>query len=237
MQRQSIVEGFNSAIEGIIYVMKTQRNMRLHFLAVISVLILSIYLNFDGTEVALLMGATMLVLLSEIFNTAIEFTVDLLSGEFHPVAKIIKDISAGAVLLAAANALITGYILYKRHLKLPLAASLDKLRETPWHVAAIALILVFAAVVMLKVLFHKGTPLRGGMPSGHAALAFSMWTIVLFFTGNFIIIVFTFIMAFLIARSRLRENVHNLWEILVGSLLGIFGTAMIYQLIKIKWFI
>ena len=164
-------------------------------------------------------------------NTCLELAVDLISDSHHPVARIIKDIGAGAVFVASVNAIIVGYLLFSKHLPLLLESGILRIRQSSWHIAFICMILILAIVVMVKALFHKGTPLRGGMPSGHSAMAFSMWTIISIITSNGLIAVLTFVMAFLIARGRLRESVHSLWEIIAGAILGILVTLIVFQLL------
>lgn len=231
IKEQNIIESFNCAIEGFIYVVKTQRNMRIHFLIAVFILLLAIYLNFKGTEILLLCGAIAFVLLAEMLNTAMELTVDLISERYHPLARIAKDITAGAVLISAINAIITGYLLFSQHLTFSFESGLLKIKQSSWHMTFICLILVLAAVVMAKVIFHKGTPLRGGMPSGHAAVAFSMWTIISILANNGLITVLAFVMAFLIARSRLKEAIHTVWEVVTGGFVGVILTLLVFQVL------
>lgn len=231
MKERKIIKSFNCAIEGFIYVLKTQMNMRIHFLLAVFILLLGIYLNFSGMEMLMLSSAIAFVLLSEMLNTAMEKTVDLVSGGDNPSARVIKDVTAGAVLIAALNAVVVGYILFSRRLSFSLESGLTKLKQSPWHITFISLILVLAIVVMAKALFHKGTPLRGGMPSGHSAVAFSMWAIITLLTNNGLITVLAFIMALLIARSRLMQSIHNIWEVVAGGLLGVLATLLVFQML------
>lgn len=232
MQERRFVESFNAALEGFIYVMKTERNMRIHYLAALFVVILSICLNFSLLEIAILMVTIILVLASEMINTALELTVDLIKSETHPIARIIKDVSAGAVLLTSINAAIVGYILFSKHVPFNVNTELTQIKRSPWHITFIALIIILSVTIIGKILFHKGTPLRGGMPSGHAAMAFSIWTIIIFLTNNAVVITLTFVMAFLIARQRVKSGIHNFWEVLVGSIIGVLFTTMIFQLFR-----
>ncbi len=229
--RQNIIQSFNCAIEGFIYVMKTQRNMRIHFLAAVFIIIFSIYLNFSKTDILLLCAAITFVLLSEMFNTSIELAVDLMSDGHHPLARISKDVAAGAVFIASINAIVTGYLLFSRRLPFPLESGILKIKQSSWHITFICLILVLTIVVMAKVLVNKGTPLRGGMPSGHSAMAFSMWTIISIVTENGLIAVLTFVMAMLIARSRITDKIHSFWEVVAGALAGTFMTILVFQLL------
>jgi len=232
MKEHNLVQSFNCAIEGFIYVLKTQRNMRIHFLSAVFILLLGIYFNFEGMEVLMLCTAITFVLLSEMINTAVEHMVDLISHTFHPLARIVKDITAGAVFVASVNAIIVAYLLFSKHLSFSLGMGLLKIRQSPRHITFISLILVLTMVVMLKAIFHKGTPLRGGMPSGHSAMAFSAWMIISLLTNNGIIIILAFIMASLIARNRLMRGIHSVWEVTAGGLLGSITTLFVFQLLR-----
>ncbi|MBL7085202.1 MAG: diacylglycerol kinase [Candidatus Omnitrophica bacterium] len=232
MEKQNIVQSFNSAIEGFIYVVKTQRNMRLHFLISILVLLLGIHLNLEKLELLLLLVAICFVLLAEMLNTAIEMNADLISDSYNPIVRIIKDIAAGCVLVASINAFIVGYLLFlSRPWSFHIESGIDKIKSSPWHVTLIILIVVLFLVILGKVLFHKGTPLRGGMPSGHAAISFSIWTIISFLTANHLVIVLTFILTFLVARSRLSAGFHTFWEVAAGGILGIGVPILIFQIL------
>jgi len=232
MQERRFVESFNAAVEGFIYVLKTERNMRIHFLAAFFFVLLGIYLNFTYLEISALAFAIALVLATEMVNTAIELTIDMVKAEFHPMARIIKDIGAGAVLLASINAVIIGYILFSKKIPFNVETRMANVRQSPWQVTFIALILVFGLSIIGKLIFHKGTPLRGGMPSGHAAIAFSIWTVIAFLTNNSIVISLAFLMAFLIARHRIKDAIHTLWEVVAGAILGVLATTLVFQLFR-----
>jgi len=233
MRQRSIVESFNSAIEGFLYVIKTQKNMRFHFLSAVVILLLAIYLHIPVDQIMVLCCAISLVLILEMVNTAVEHTIDMVTETYHPLARIVKDVMAGSVLLSAVNAFIVGYLIFQSRVGLDIGVGLLKIRQSSWHLTFIAVILVMAIVVVVKLMSHKGTPLRGGMPSGHAAFVFSAWTIILFLSQNNLVIFLGFIMSLLVCRSRIKTRVHNIWEVVVGAVLGILLTAMVFQLIKI----
>ena len=230
MRERRFVESFNAAIEGFIYVLRTERNMRIHYLVALFIILLGIYLNFTYLEILILCGTITLVLASEMMNTTVEHVVDMIKNEFHPIARIIKDISAGAVLLASINAVIVGYLLFSRKIPFKVEDEVVRIRHSPWHLTFLSLILVFGVAIIGKIIFHRGTPLRGGMPSGHSAVAFSIWTVIVFLTNNSIVVILTFLMAFLIARHRIKDAVHGIWEVVAGSLLGILLTTLVFQI-------
>ncbi|MDD5496790.1 MAG: diacylglycerol kinase, partial [Candidatus Omnitrophica bacterium] len=209
MHERRFIESFNAAVEGFIYVLKTERNMRIHFLSAFFFILLGVYVNFTYIEMLALCVTIVLVLASEMVNTSVELIVDMIKSDFHPIARLVKDISAGAVLLTSINAVIAGYILFFRKLPFNVTQAMESIRHSPWHVTFLALIVVFGSTITGKMLSRKGTPLRGGMPSGHAAIAFSIWTIIVFLTNNSIVIVLTFLMAFLIARHRIKDSIHT----------------------------
>jgi diacylglycerol kinase (ATP) len=206
--------------------------MRVHFLAAVFLILFGIYLGFGLIETAILCATISFVLVMEVVNTAIELTVDLIKSEFHPMARIIKDVAAGGVLIASINACAVGYMLFSKKLPFNIREHLITVKGSPWQVTFIILILVLGVTIMSKLLLHKGTPLRGGMPSGHAAIAFSIWMIIAFLTNNLIVITLSFLMAFLISRHRIKDAVHTLQEVIAGSVLGILITLLIFQIFR-----
>lgn len=232
MKQRSVVESFNSAIEGFLYVIKTQKNMRVHFLAAVLILLVAIYLHIAVGQIMILCCVISFVLVLEMINTAMEYTIDMLTETFHPLARIIKDVCAGAVLLAAINAFVVGYLIFQSRMSLNIELGLLKVLQSPWHLTFIAIISVMSLVVFAKLVFHKGTPLRGGMPSGHAAFVFSAWAIIVFISQNSLVILLSLIMAVLVARSRVNASIHNIWEIAAGSVLGVLITTLIFQLMR-----
>jgi len=230
---KKLVESFNNAFDGFFYVLKTQRNMRIHFLLAVFVIILGVYLNLTFNEILILCVIISLVLLTEMINTSIELTIDLIKDKYHPLARMAKDVAAGAVLISTLNAIIVGYLIFARHVPFHIEDTILRVKQSPWNITLVVFVVVIALTIMSKVLFHKGRPLKGGMPSGHSAVAFTIWTIIAFSAGNTLIISLTFVMAILVAKSRVSLGIHTLWEVLTGSVLGVFATTLIFQLFKL----
>ncbi len=103
---------FGFAIQGIIAFFKTQHNAWIHLLATIVVITAGFVLKVDNMEWCWLIVSIVLVFMAEMFNTAIEFLTDLVSPEFHPTAKKVKDVAAGAVLIVAMGAVIIGSLIF-----------------------------------------------------------------------------------------------------------------------------
>ncbi|WP_145368018.1 diacylglycerol kinase family protein [Maioricimonas rarisocia] len=108
--RSTLGQAFRAALAGLAYAVATQRNFRIHLVAAAIVCGLGIWLRIDSADWAILALAIGLVWTAEMFNTAIETAVDLASPEYHRLAKIAKDCSAGGVLTAAVTAVIVGLI-------------------------------------------------------------------------------------------------------------------------------
>jgi diacylglycerol kinase (ATP) len=229
----TVIESFNHAFEGIIHVLRTQRNLRIHFAIAAAVLIAALAFDVSRVELIVLLLAIAFVLITEMINSAVEAAVDVASTSFDPMAKLAKDIAAGAVLIAAVNAVATGYLVFSGDVAERSSRFLDRLSEAPAELTLIALVLTIIVVIGTKALTGRGTPLRGGLPSGHAAVAFAGWmaaTLVLDDSGHrFLISSLTFIMALLVAQTRVESGVHSAVEVLYGGLLGALVTLVIFQ--------
>ncbi len=229
----SILESFNFAIEGIIHVLRTQRNMRIHFAIAIGVLVAALAFDVSRLELIALLLAIAFVLIAEMVNTAIEAAVDVASTSFDPMAKLAKDIGAGAVLIAAVNAIAGGDLVFSGQVADESSRLLDRLSEAPAELTLVALVLTIALVIAMKALSGRGSPLRGGWPSGHAAVAFAGWMAVTLLLDDtehrFLVSSLALIMALLVAQTRIEAGVHSTLEVASGGLLGALVTLVVFQ--------
>ena len=224
------IKSTNFAIEGILHGAKTQRHLRYHFFSTVFVLFLSYLLGVSRMEFVVISLAVMLVITAEMLNSAVEVVVDILSPEYSERARVAKDIAAGAVLISAFGAAVLGYIILFPYLKALFINGFTIARHSKEDVALIAVILVMILVIITKSHFGKGHPLRGGMPSGHSALAFSIWVSVTYLTGNFLVSLLCFILSVWIAISRVSVKAHNYWEVILGALMGAAATFLLFRL-------
>lgn len=112
MKSKSLRESFSYAFSGVLYAFFRERNLKIHLLAAILAIFLGFYFDLSRIEWAILLLTIFLVVIVETINTAIEKTIDLVTKEYHPLAKIAKNVAAGAVLLSAINAIIIGIIIF-----------------------------------------------------------------------------------------------------------------------------
>jgi diacylglycerol kinase (ATP) len=232
MKRRNFLQSLNNAVEGFIHVLKHERNMRVHFLCAFFILLLAVFLGVNRLEWMILCGATCFVLVAEMINTAIEETLDLIHEKFHLTVGIVKNISAGMVLVSALNALIIGVFVFAKYVSWPVEIAVFRLRHAPWYLTFVSVLVAIFFVIWGKTFGRQGTPFRGGLVSGHSAVAFSLWTVVLFTEPNKFLIALTFLLAALVAQSRLRAKIHSFWEVIGGSAIGVLVTALFFQLFK-----
>jgi len=231
----NVLDSFNFAFEGIIHVLRTQRNMRIHFAIAFLVLVFALVIDVTKFELIALLLSITFVLIAEMLNSGIEAAIDIATTSFDPMAKLAKDIAAGAVLIATANALVVGYLVFAGKVADRSADLLDRLRHQPAEITLVALVLTIILVIGTKAYTGRGTPLRGGVPSGHAALAFAGWIAATYVAGNahrFLVSSIALIMAFLVAQTRVESGVHSALEVTYGALVGALATLVVFQVFQ-----
>ena len=159
----SLIDSFNYAFEGIIHVLRTQRNLRIHFLAAVLVFGAAIAAGVTRLQLIALVLAIAFVLVAEMLNTAIEGVIDVSTTSFDPNAKLAKDIAAGAVLIASITAVAIGFLVFQSAVGQRATNALDRVREAPADITLVALVLVVLIVIATKAWTGRGTPLRGGL--------------------------------------------------------------------------
>lgn len=230
MKVKKIIDSLNYAFQGIIHALKTQRNMKIHFLVAITVLTASLFFDLSRLEILILFLTISTVMIAEMINTSIEATIDLITDKYHLLAKIAKNVAAGAVLIAAINSIIVAYLIFFNRLNPYTLKVLYQVRQSPLHITFIALLVVIFIVIGIKAYFGVATPLQGGMPSGHAAVAFSLSTAITFISENVFIATLSLLMALLVCQSRIETKIHSFFEVLIGGILGSLITIIFFQI-------
>jgi diacylglycerol kinase (ATP) len=231
MRLKNPLNGFKYAVEGVAHVFRTQRHMRFHFLVLILVLLASLVFHLQRAEILVLFFTVTLVLMAEMFNTAVEAVVDLVTQTYHPLAKFAKDIAAGAVLITVLNALVVGLLLLSKDRDWPkIGEDLGVGPPAKETIAVVAVVLLAVFTVMWKVRGRKGKLWKGGVVSAHTAAGFFLCTTIFWVSRNVSVAIMAFVMAILIAQSRVEAKIHTVMEVVTGALLATALTTAVYWL-------
>ena len=212
------------------YAVRTQLNIKIHLVVAFLVMSASLFYDITKIELIILSLTIILVVFAELINTAIEVAIDATTNYYHPLVKIAKNIYAGAVLLTALNAIFIGYLIFWDKINNFSFGVITKIKQSNPYMAFVILVMVVIITVITKAIYGEGTPLRGGMPSGHSTISFSIATIISFITNEPIIIGLSFMMAIIVAQSRVDTGVHSLKEVVVGAILGTVLTIIILKI-------
>jgi diacylglycerol kinase (ATP) len=237
-RQQAVARSFEHAYRGMIYAVRTQRNMRFHVIVAVLVLVASLLVGVSKLELAVLVLTIVLVFVTELFNTAMEFVVDLATKEYHPLAKLAKDVSAGAVLVSSVGAVLVGYLLLADDLGPLSLATLESIRRSPAHLTLVSLGVVVLVVLLGKALTNSPNSFAGGMPSGHAAVAFAGWVAASFIAVESganayagLVSVIVLLMALLVCQSRVESGLHSVYQVIMGAVVGALVTTAAFQLL------
>lgn len=228
-----VTEKFNVAFEGIFETIRSERHMKFHCFCTIVIFILSLFLDIGKYEALAIIISVSLIWLAELFNTAIESCVDMVTEKYHPLAKRAKDIAAGAVLITAINALFVGYIVFEKKIIINLRQVFLIFKNSYQHTVLSIFALIVIIVISIKAITGKGTALRGGFPSGHSALATSILTLVTSLTENPKVFFLTLILTILVIHSRIEGKIHTFFETMIGAFLGWAVTYLILVLVNL----
>lgn len=230
MPLRNWIKSANNAIEGILHAAKTQRHVRYHFFSAAILLMLAYSLGVSRLEFIALSICAMLVIIAEMLNTVIENIVDRISPERSDFARTVKDMAAGAVLLTASGSVLVGYVILFPYVKKLISGRPFISGHSEEEIAILSIVMVFILVIIIKAYTGKGTPLRGGFPSGHAAVAFSIWLSVTLIADNLLVSLLTLAMAVAISQSRVAIHVHKPLEVVAGALIGLSITGLLFLL-------
>lgn len=231
-KKRNFIDSLNDALRGIINVLTRERNIKIDFIIGILVLIASLIFGLNRTEIILVCFAIGLVIFAEMINTCIEKIADLITKEYNEEIKNIKDMAAGAVLVVAMTAVIVGYGLFFDKINIGIENSLTYLAELPLHISFLTLMIVTMSVIFIKAITKTGTFLRGGLPSGHAAISATVVMIVWLLTKNIIVFLLTTILMILVIHSRVEAKIHSAQESALGVALGFSISLVIVGLCK-----
>jgi len=211
-----IARSFGHAIDGIVYAARTQPNLRVHLLVAVAVLAATLFVHLRRSETIAVVVLVAVVIAMELMNTAIESVVDLLTATHHPLAKSAKDAAAAAVFVVALAALLVGALVF-----------LPSFRFTVDVVVAVLAIVAILTIFGKALAPAGGSSLHGGSISGHASLAFAAATLLALLVPRPIPIALAYLVAALVAQSRVEGGIHTWPEVMRGALLGTAVTLLV----------
>lgn len=241
LKNDNFIEACNNAVNGIIYAATTQRNIKIQLVLAVIVMVLCLFYGLETTEFLCLTFAVFLVIFAELINTAIETVVDLFVDVYHPKAKIAKDVAAGAVVLAACNALVVGYFIFFKaeNLKAISDSIFNNMVKSPQHLAFVAIMLVVIAVIAVKASCSKkkerGQLIKEGfVPSGQSAIAFAALTAIWLNSKDIVTFALALILSILVLGNRVFSNSRTKAEVVFGASMGVLIVLLVYGLTIFK---
>jgi diacylglycerol kinase (ATP) len=214
---------------------RTQRNLRFHFFAALVVLIVGLLVGVSELELAVLLLTIVVVFVVEMLNTSLEFVVDLVTTEYHPLAKLAKDVSAGAVLVSSVGAVLVGLLILADDLGPLWTQTLNGVQRSSGLMTLVSLGVAVLVVVLGKALTRSQGSFYGGMPSGHAAVSFAGWVAASFVAagGRYggLVSLISLLMALLVCQSRVEGGVQGLYQVASGAVIGSMTAVAIFQLL------
>jgi len=234
MPKRDMVGPFRVAFGGIIHTFRTQRHMRIHLYVTFVTIMAAMFFNMGLREILVLLFMITFVLVAEMFNSAIEATVDLASPNYHPLAKFAKDIAAGAVLITTIMAIIVGSLIALgegqwERIRISLTSESIGLDIVPRIIAGVLVTVI--VVIIGKGLGSRGRVLQGGLVSGHAAIGFFLATCALLLADNVVVGGVAVILAAIIAQSRWEAKFHSIFELTLGAAVGVILGVVLFGII------
>ncbi len=236
MKSRSIPQSVAHAVDGLVHVLQEHKHMRYHFAIGAVVLLVSVLLSVAPVGVLLICVAITLVVLAELVNSAVEAAVDLASPERQPLAKVAKDVASAAVLVSCVGAVLIGAGVFINRDSLEALRGAGT-RPAPHflHVGLVGVVTVLVAVVLAKLWGGRGAVTRGGVVSAHSALAFFCFVSVWFLAPHDIIVrALAFVLAVLVAQSRIDAGIHNLREVLIGVVVALVVGVGLYGALAMR---
>jgi diacylglycerol kinase (ATP) len=229
-----VLEPVKAALSGVALTFRTQRHMRFHIYTVGIVVLLALFLGLGPREWLVLLFTVVLVLTAEMFNSAIEATVDLVQPSYHPLAKTAKDIAAGAVLITTTLSLVVGAVLIIGDARWEsIKANLTSEGFGPPFMLRFILgaVLVMIVIVIGKGLGKRGQVFKGGLVSGHSAYAFFVAMGIMALTDLFLVSALGILLASVVAQSRWEAKIHTIFELSLGALCGTIVGLLVFVVV------
>jgi diacylglycerol kinase (ATP) len=228
----TLLESFNSAFNGLFYILKRERNFKIHTIVGFVVILFSLFYHLPFTEFLIILVLISLVMVCEIINTGLEIISEYIDKKENELIKRVKDIGASAVLVASIFAFIGGYLIFIKYFPPEFRNIFLNITNSSWHFTFFVLVVVSFLTLILKFITEKKFNIVGGMPSIHTGIAFSIWTAIsiLTFKDYPVVSLLVLLLSIWVAQSRITKKIHKIEEVIVGGIIGIIITVLFFQL-------
>lgn len=230
-KNKTIFTASKNAINGIIHVFKTERNLRIDYLIGATVLFLSLFFNFTKTELICLILTVGFVIFAEMINSTVEYMTDLITEEYNEKARAAKDIAAGGVLMATGSSVLVAYFLFADKIREASTELLSTVLGSRGHVLVTILFVSVILTIILKGMFNKKKiNFVEAFPSTRVTISFALATYLFIITKSFIVGGIAFVLCFIIYSLKKETDKVSTFHVLLSALLGVLIVLIIYQL-------
>jgi len=224
----NLIDSFKNAIEGLNITYKMEKNFRYHIILSFLTILVSLLMKIDSFHLVIIVISISFVLVAELFNTGFEVLIDnFITKKRNKIIKVIKDISAAAVLITSINALVVGYFL----IFTKLFKKILNIFKINWvindTIIFISFIFLILFIIIIKKIINSEKVFKGGWPSGHSALSFSIFALSLMYVNILIIKILIFLLAIIVSKSRIDLKIHSFSQVISGAIIGFSLTVII----------
>jgi len=224
----NLIDSFKNAIEGLNITYKMEKNFRYHIILSFLTILVSLLMKIDSFHLVIIVISISFVLVAELFNTGFEVLIDnFITKKKNKIIKVIKDISAAAVLITSINALVVGYFL----IFTKLFKKILNIFKINWvindTIIFISFIFLILFIIIIKKIINSEKVFKGGWPSGHSALSFSIFALSLMYVNILIIKILIFLLAIIVSKSRIDLKIHSFSQVISGAIIGFSLTVII----------
>lgn len=231
IKNKTLFTATKNAINGIIHVFKTERNLRIDYLMGVLVFIFSLFFDFSKAEYVCLILTIGFVIFAEMINSVIEYMVDLITEEYNEKAKAAKDIAAGGVLMAGCIAVLVAYFLFAEKIKEATLNTFSAILSSRANMLVTILFIVVVLTIVIKGILKKDKKeYVEAFPSSRVTVSFALATYLFVITRSFIVGAVSLVLCIIIASLKKETDKVSGLHVLLSAMLGILLVLIIYQL-------
>lgn len=237
VKNKNFFTSIGHAIDGVISVFKTERNLRIDYVIGLFVLLSSLFFNFTKTEFACLCLTIGFVIFAEMINSTVEYVVDLITDKYDERAKAAKDIAAGGVFISSVVAVVVAYFLFVDKIYMATTTVLNSILSSRLYILFTIMFATLILAVILKGVFSKNKKYSSSFPSARVSLAFAMTTYVFIITKSIFVGGVSLILSIIIAQIKIENTKTRPIFIIISALVGVLLVLIVYQIVLLRPYI